>query len=97
MAPIPDQGNGQRTDEKDDGQGEKFGVEFIIADEKFDGFQEDEPCGRIGDSSAPDMSFPELPGEVPEAGIRIAHRIASQKEQGCQLYQLRSGTYYCGN
>ena len=64
VAPVPDQSDGQRTDEEYEGYGEKLGIELIVADEELDGFQKNKTRRRIGDDGAPDIPFPELPGEV---------------------------------
>ena len=67
VAPIPDQGDRQRTNEEDDGYGEKLGVELIVADEELDSFQEDKTSRRISDGGSPDFPFPDLPGELAKA------------------------------
>jgi hypothetical protein len=70
VAPVPDQGDGQRTNEEDDGNREKLGVELIVADEELDSFQEDETGRRIGDGGAPDFPFPDLPTFAASVPIR---------------------------
>jgi len=64
VAPVPNQRNGKRADDKNQGDGEEFGVELIVVDKKFDSFDEDKTRRGIGDSSAPDIPFPELLGET---------------------------------
>ena len=58
MAPVPNQSDGQRTDEENKGDGEKLGIELIVADEELDSFQENKSRCRIGDDCAPDIPFP---------------------------------------